>query len=394
MKKLVQINVVCNGSTGRIMCDIAKEASDFESFCFFGRGKPNKELNCIKIDNKLEVYFHVFLTRVFNKHGHGSYFATKRMIKKLKKINPDVIHMHNIHGYYLNLKLLFNYLKNDYKGKTIWTLHDCWPFTGHCSHFTIVKCNKWKKVCGNCPQVKEYPKALILDTSKEEFLFKKELFTNVNNLTIVTPSKWLANLVKKSFLKKYNVEVINNGIDLNVFKPTYDESIYNKYSIPRDKKIILGVASIWTEKKGLNDFIKLAKFISNEYVIVLVGKLLKKGIFPSNIIHINRTDDAVELAKIYTIAHVFFNPSHEETFSLTIAEAKNCGLESIVFDTSAPKEITNKNDCVIKKAMYKKGDDIFNEMKKYIEELKHDKIKLTKKYDKSSMIDEYVFLYR
>ncbi len=339
MKKLVQINVVCNGSTGKIMCDIAKMANDngYETFCFFGRGEPNRNINCIKIENKLSIYFHVLLARLgFN--GHGSYFATKKLIKKIKEIDPDVIHLHNIHGYYLNLKVLFKYLKNEYKGKIVWTLHDCWAFTGHCSYFTSIKCNKWQKKCFNCPRLNVYPKEYF-DTTKKEFELKKKLFTNLNNLTLVTPSNWLKDLVKISFLKKYKVEVINNGIDLNIFKPTYDETIYDKYNIPRNKKIILGVANVWTKEKGLYDFIKLSEKLDDSFVIVLVGvddKIQK--ILPNNILAIKRTDHQIDLAKIYTIADVFVNPTYEDNYPTTNLESIACGTFTVCYNTGGCKE--------------------------------------------------------
>ncbi|NLA34023.1 MAG: glycosyltransferase [Tenericutes bacterium] len=345
MNKLVQINIVCNGSTGRIMCDIAKKAEKegFQSYIFYGRGKPSKELNCTRIGNNLSVYFHVFLTRFFNKHGHGSYFATKKLVRELKKITPDIIHLHNIHGYYINLKILFNYLKYEYKGKIIWTLHDCWSFTGHCTHFTIVECNKWQGKCYKCPQVTTYPKAFLIDTSKKEFQTKKKLFTGLNNLTIITPSKWLADLVKKSFLNEYKIEVINNGVDLNIFKPTCDERIYKKYNIPKNKKIILGVANIWGERKGLNDFIELSKIINNEYKIVLVGvNAVDKKKIPANIICVNRTDNAIELAKFYSAAYCYVNPTYEDNYPTTNIEAISCGTYVISYDTGGCKEqITN-----------------------------------------------------
>ena len=230
-KKLVQINSVCNGSTGKIMCDIALNSKNcgFDSYCFFGRGNPNKKVNCIKFGNKLSFYFHALIARLgFN--GYGSYFSTRKMIKKIKKINPDVIHMHNIHGYYLNLPIFFKYLKKEFKGKIIWTLHDCWSFTGHCSYFTMAKCNKWQKECYNCPQLNAYPKEYF-DTTNREFKLKRKLFLGLNNLTIVTPSEWLKKLVKKSFLKEYKCKVINNGIDLNIFKPQPNGNIYDKYNI-------------------------------------------------------------------------------------------------------------------------------------------------------------------
>ncbi|MDD3187681.1 MAG: glycosyltransferase [Bacilli bacterium] len=395
-KKLVQINVVCNGSTGRIMCDIAKKATEegFEAYCFYGRGNPNKDVNCIKIGNKLSVYYHVFLTRLFNLHGHGSYFATKKMIKQIKNIDPDVIHLHNIHGYYLNFKVLFKYLKSDYKGKIIWTLHDCWAFTGHCAHFTVAKCNKWKNCCGNCPQIKSYPKSLFIDNSKKQFLLKKEMFSNIENLIIVTPSNWLKSLVEKSFLGEYEIKVINNGIDTNIFKPTYDERIYDKYNIPKGQKIILGVANNWYNK-GLNYFLNLNNVLSSEYTIVLVGVNNKQlDELPKNIVGVIRTDNINDLVNIYSISTVLFNPSHEETFSKVTIEAKYCGTSVIVFDTTAPKEIIDKTDCLIKNALNKTENEISKEVFEYISKNLKEPIINNKKYDKDIMISNHLLLYK
>lgn len=339
-KKIVQINSVCYGSTGKIMCDIASKLQneDFESYCFFGRGNPNAELKCIKIGNKLSFYFHVLIAR-FGFNGYGSYFSTKKMIRKLKKINPDIIHLHNIHGYYLNFNLLFNFLKNKYKGRIIWTLHDCWAFTGHCPHFTIAKCNKWKTECSNCPQLSIYPRTFF-DNTKREHRLKKKLFLELPNLTIVTPSVWLKDLVKQSFFKNCNVQVINNGVDLNVFKPTYDKNIYDKYDIPKNKKVLLGVANVWEKRKGLNTFLELSKIIQSDTIIVLVG-LTKKQIklLPDNIIGIEQTDNIYDLVKIYSISNVFLNPSLEETFSLVTIEAMACGTPVVVSKTSAIKNL-------------------------------------------------------
>lgn len=344
--KVAQINVVCNGSTGKIMCDIAGklEEKGYESYIFFGRGNSKNGLNCFRIGNKISIYFHVLLAR-FGFNGHGSYFSTKKLVKNLKKINPDVIHLHNIHGYYVNLRVLFNYLKNEYSGKIIWTLHDCWSFTGHCSHFTISDCNKWNSMCNKCPDLKCYPKEFI-DTTKMEYKFKKSLFTGVHDLTIVTPSNWLKGLVKLSFLKEYNVKVINNGINLDIFKPTHDNLIYEKYNIPKDKKIILGVANVWEERKGIKDFIELSKVIDKEkYVIVLIGVDSKlQSILPSDIICIRRTDNQMELAVLYTISYVLFNPTYEDNYPTINLEAQACGLPVLTYKTGGcPEQVPDYN---------------------------------------------------
>lgn len=344
-KKLVQINVTCNGSTGRIMEQIQKEAisQEWEAYSFFGRGKPSNKF-CYKIGNMFDVFFHVFITRILNLHGHASKIATKRMIKKIKEIDPDVIQLHNIHGYYLNIKILFEYLKKCNK-KVVWTLHDCWAFTGHCSYFTMAGCDKWQNGCNKCIQKKEYPKALLFDTSKTEYNLKKELFTGIKDMTIITPSNWLANLVKKSFLNNYTVQVIHNGIDTEIFKPTYSIDVCKKYDIPKEKDIILGVAAIWDKRKGLNEFVELAKVIDEDKIIVLVGlnkKQIKK--LPNNIIGIERTENTEELSCLYTAASVLFNPSKEETFSLVTAEATACGTPVIAYDNSAVAELINKKN--------------------------------------------------
>lgn len=394
-KRVVYINVVCNGSTGKIMCDIAKYASKegYETYCFYGRGNGRKDINCIKIGNKFSILFHVFLGRIgFN--GHGSYFATKKLIKKLKEINPDIIHLHNIHGYYLNLKILFNYLKNEYKGKVIWMLHDCWAITGYCSYFSLVGCNKWQTKCFKCPQKKMYPKE-IFDTSKREFKFKKKLFSNINNLTLVTPSFWLENIVKSSFLKEYKVKTIYNGINLEIFKPIKDNDIYIKYNIPKDKTIFLGVANIWEERKGLNIFLDLAKIIKDDEVIVLVGlnnKQIKK--LPKNVIGISRTENQLELVKLYTIANIFINPSYEETFSLVTVESLACGTPVVVCGMSAPKELINASiGCVVNEYTaenyYKSAKEL---MKQNIKET--ELVEYVKKFSNDLMIKENIELYR
>ena len=340
-KKIVQINSVCNGSTGKIMGEIEAILSKngYNVTCFYGRRKPFKDKNCEKICNKFSVFLHGIFTLLFNYHGCYSYFTTKKMIKKLKRINPDIIHLHNIHGYYLNYNLLFKYLKNDFNGKVYWTLHDCWSFTGHCAYFDYIKCNKWKEHCNQCPQLKTYPISLFFDTSYNEYKLKKETFTNVNNLTIITPSKWLKELLKKSYLNKYKIKLINNGINLQVFKPIIDKTIYKKYNIKADKKIILGVASPWSKRKGFDDFLKLSKIISNNYQIVLVGLTNKQlNILPENIIGISRTDNQKELVKIYSIADVFVNPTLEDNYPTVNLEAIACGTPIVTYNTGGCKE--------------------------------------------------------
>lgn len=346
---LIEINTVCNGSTGKIMGDIAKSAKKdgYDVLCIYGRRKGYQDIPCIKIGGFFSFWFHVGITTLFDKQGHGSYFKTKKIVQILRKEQPEMLHLHNIHGYYLNYKVLFQYLKKEYKGKIYWTFHDCWPFTGHCPYFTAVGCDKWKKECLHCPNKKKYPTSLGLDSSKSNYALKKELFTGLKNLTIITPSNWLHHLVKQSFLQEYPIITIPNTINTNIFKPTYDKEIFSKYGIPKTKKMLLGVASIWEERKGLNDFIRLSQKVGEEYIIVLIGlnrKQLRKMEKYSNIIGIKRTENQVELAKFYTLATYFINLTYEDNYPTVNLEAISCGAKVISYDTGGCKEQVNKKN--------------------------------------------------
>lgn len=346
--KILQINSVCGiGSTGRIATDIHNLLlkQGHESSIAYGRGKAINCKNTIKIGNKIDLLFHVFLTRVFDKHGFGSKRATKHFIKKVKSLNPDIIHLHNIHGYYINIEILFDYLKMANK-PVIWTLHDCWTFTGHCAHFDYIQCNKWHKECSKCPQTLTYPKSHITDNSKNNFLRKKESFNGIKSLTIVTPSKWLSNLVKVSYLREYSVKVINNGIDLSIFKPIMS-SFRSEYNI-KDKFLILGVASTWNQRKGMKYFKEIAENSNSSEIIVLVG-LSKKQIrkLPKNIIGINHISNINKLAEIYAEADVFINPTLEDNFPTVNLEALACGTPVITFDVGGSAEALDENSGII-----------------------------------------------
>ncbi len=341
--KILQINSVCGvGSTGRIATDLYKvlEEQGHECKIAYGRETAPKGIDSIKIGSNLDNYMHVLKTRVFDKHGFGSIKATKKFIEEVKEYDPDVIHLHNIHGYYINIEILFNYLKEANK-PVIWTLHDCWAFTGHCAYFDYVECSKWKDGCNKCSQKEGYPTSKVFDNSKLNYEKKRELFTSVKNMTIVTPSKWLANLVKESFLGKYPVEVINNGIDLDIFKPT-ESDFRERYGL-EDKFIVLGVASVWEKRKGLKYFIELSKMLSDDYKIVIVGvNENQKEELPKNILAITRTNNIKELAEIYTSADVFVNPTLEEVLGLTNLEALACGTPVITFNTGGSVECIDK----------------------------------------------------
>ena len=339
--KVLQINSVCGiRSTGRICSDLAEvlEQNGHECKIAYGRETvPEKyQKYAVRIGSDFDVKLHALQSRIFDNAGFGSRRATEKFIEWVKEYDPDVIHLHNIHGYYINIEVLFNYLAKADK-PVVWTLHDCWAFTGHCAHYSYVKCGKWNVGCYNCPQKKSYPSSFLFDYSKQNWIKKNVLFTSVNNMTLVTPSKWLANEVKQSFLSKYPVNVIPNGIDLNVFKPT--PSDFREKNSLVGKKIILGVASAWGLKKGLFDFVELSKCLDEDYKIVLVGLTEKqKKELPSNILKITRTNNIHELAEIYTAADVFFNPTYEDNYPTVNLEAQACGTPVITYRTGGSVE--------------------------------------------------------
>lgn len=344
--KLLQINVTANsGSTGRIAENIGGSFLErgHESYIAYGRAANESASKLIKIGTPYDKYFHVAYTRLTDRHGFASKKATRNFIKKIKKIQPDAIGLHNLHGYYLNIEVLFDYLKNNQHIPVIWTLHDCWPFTGHCIYFSYQGCNKWKTHCRNCPLTHTYPKSFY-DNSYRNFEDKRRIFTGHSNLTIVTPSRWLKGLVGQSFLQDYETKVIHNGIDLGQFR-----ILKQKEVIKNDKKIILGVASVWEERKGLDDFIKLNRELSEKFQIVLIGvddKQKKK--LPKNIKAISRTENISALVEWYNKADVFVNPSKEESFGLVTVEAMACGTPVVGYDaTATPELITNKTGKIV-----------------------------------------------
>ena len=340
IKKILQINSVINsGSTGRIAEEIGQTAiaAGWMSFIAYGRNDRPSQSELIKIGNDWDIKMHGFQTRLFDRHGLGSKSATKELIGKIKEISPDIIHLHNIHGYYLNIEILFKYLRNT-NIPVVWTFHDCWPITGHCSHFTFVGCEKWKEKCFDCPQKTSYPASWFVDRSEKNFHLKKELFTSLPNLTLVPVSNWLSEILKESFLQDYPIKVINNGINTDVFKPSSGKSFRQRYDL-NNKFILLGVASIWSPRKGLEDFIELNKLLDSSYKIVLLG-LTKNQIkqLPQNILGIERTESIEQLAEIYAVSDVYLNLTYEDTFPTTNLESLACGTPVITYNTGGSPE--------------------------------------------------------
>lgn len=334
--KIVQINATCGaGSTGKICSAVAEllDREQIENYIFYSSGystDPHGRKYMSKMDEKIQA----LCSRMFGNYGFNTYFATKRLLKELDNISPDIVHLHNLHGHNVNLALLFNYFKAHRNIKLYWTFHDCWAFTGYCPHFTMAKCDKWRSGCEHCPQRKEY--SWFFDCSKKVYNKKKELFSGLD-MTVITPSKWLGDLVKESFLKSCTVKVINNGIDLSVFKPT--ESDFRKNNGITEKYMVLAVAYGWGEKKGLDAVIELSKLLGSDYRMVLVGtNATVDALLPDNIISIHRTQDQKQLAEIYTAADVFANPTREEVLGLVNIEALACATPVVTFDTGGSAE--------------------------------------------------------
>ncbi len=336
------INVVCGiRSTGRICTDLADAltAQGHKVKIAYGREEvPDKyKKYAHKIGSDFDVKLHGIRARLHDESGFGSKRATIKFIEWVKKYDPDVIHLHNIHGYYINIEVLFDYLRTCGK-KIIWTLHDCWAFTGHAAFCEAVKCTRWKKGCYNCPKKNDYP-VTFFDNSKKNWYRKRKTFSRIPNLNIVTPSNWLAKLVKNSFLGEYHVTVIYNGIDTSIFKQVDYTGLREKMHIG-DKKVILGVAAIWDHRKGLDDFLKMNELIDrNRYQIILVG-LTEKQIMslPEGIIGISRTDSVQELVELYNLAYVFVNPTYEDNYPTTNIEAIACGTPVFTYNTGGSGE--------------------------------------------------------
>lgn len=352
MVRIVQINGGAKGSTGKIMMGIADvaRAQGHEVMCASPITTTNRDAgeDCgyYRIGTFNSRRLNVALARITGFNGCFAWFETYKLLKKIDEFKPDIIHLHNLHDSYINLPMLFSYIKK-HNVPTVWTLHDCWAFTGQCPHFTIVKCDKWKVGCHNCPQYKEYP-ASLYDNTKKMWQLKKKWFTGVKNMTIVTPSEWLAGLARESYLKQYPIEVINNGIDLNVFKPTHS-NFRERYEIPAEKHIILGVSFAWGYRKGLDCFVEIAEKLGEQYQIVLVGTddEIDKNL-PHNIISIHRTQNQKELAEVYSAADVFVMPTREENYPTVNMEAIACGTPVVTFRTGgSPEMLDDKTGIVV-----------------------------------------------
>lgn len=347
----------------------------------------------IRIGTKLGVYFNALSCRLFDDDGFRSKKATQELVWRIKEYDPDVIHLHNLHSYYMNIEILFEYLKGC--GKPIfWTLHDCWAFTGHCTHFVVAGCEQWKTQCQECIQIKEFPSCYGIGNVYENHRRKKQAFSGVPDLTIITPSRWLANLVRQSFLGEYPVEIVNNGIDLAKFTPVKGD-FRDQYGL-NGKFIALGVAAVWQKKKGFDDFIKLVNLVDEDVRIVLVGVTEKqKKMLPKEIIGISKTGNIRQLAEIYSAADVFVNPTYEDTFPTVNIEALACGTPIITYNSGGSPEIANpENEIVCPVGDVKSLSESIREIKENKKYKNEDLLTVnSKRYSRERMTEKYIELY-
>lgn len=395
--KVLQINSVCGiRSTGRICSDIADILAENGDQCKIAYGRevvPERAQGYAhKIGSDFSCKVDALKTRLFDNAGFNSKRATRELVKWIEEYNPDIIHLHNLHGYYINIDILFGYLR-EIKKPVVWTLHDCWAFTGHCPYYSMADCEKWRKGCFDCPQFKDYPASVFLDNSSKNYKRKKQLFTSMENMMLVTPSEWLAGIVRESFMGKYPVVAIPNGIDLDLFKPT--ESSFRKEYGLENKKIVLGVASTWGESKGINVFAELSRILPEEYKVVVVGMsqedAQKQGL-PKDILYISRTNSVQELSGIYTAADVFVNPSRQETMGLTTVEAMACGTPVVVSNYTAVPEVVDENGGIVVEDI--SPEKIFDAIKTVLNREYKNTVENAKKYEKKQQFLKYTELYR
>jgi len=389
--KVVQLNATCgSGSTGKICVAVSELLTErrVENYILYTQGDSDFPSG-IKYTGQKYQKIQALKSRILGNYGFNSRAATRTLIAHLERIQPDIVHIHNIHSHDCDLDILFRYFKEK-KTKLFWTFHDCWAFTAYCTYFDMAGCDKWKKGCNSCPQIKQY--SWFFDRSQAMYRRKKELFSGLD-LTIITPSQWLADLVKKSFLKEYPVKVIHNGIDLNVFKPTPSDFRVRYHC--EDKFILLGVAFGWGPRKGLDVFVELAKCLDERFQIVLVGtdeKVDKQ--LPDNIISIHRTQNQRELAEIYTAADLFVNPTREEVLGLVNLESLACGTPVVMFDTGGSPECVDAecgnvvvcNDTVaLARVITYFSENRFDREEKCLAWVKN--------FDKHDRFEEYINLY-
>ena len=352
--KILQINSVVNsGSTGKIAEAIGKEilSRGWSSTIAYGRrlGRQKSSSNLFRIGGRWSQFLHLMSTRLFDNHGLFSTRATKKLIRLIDRENFDIVHIHNLHGYYVNYEILLSYLAKT-EVRVVWTLHDCWSFTGHCSYFERVGCQKWVTECKSCPQLQTYPRSLLKDRSNKNFLLKKALFKKLDYLTIVSVSNWLNSYVSRSIMGEKTLEVLHNGIDVSTFKPMpMDSNELLKLNNAIGDSFVLAVANVWTVHKGFNDLFELRKKMPNDIQLVVVGVTSKqKRLLTDGMVGIERTENVHQLAMLYSAARVLVNPTYEDNFPTINLESMSCGTPVVAYDTGGCKEaITSETGIIV-----------------------------------------------
>lgn len=396
-KTLLQIGSSLNcGAPGKISEQIGLLARDSGWDVYMAHGirhSNQSQLKTMPMATSAEEKVHALYSMLLDSHGLGPSIKTRKLVEWIHKQQPDVIHMHNLHGYFLNYKTLFEYLMT-VDIPIVWTFHDLWPITGHCAYFDFNNCDKWKYGCSNCKFHNEYPSSFI-DLSKRNYQLKKRLFTGVKNMTLVPVSDWVGDVLSQSFLNKYPVHRIYNGVDIRIFSPC-DTDLRARMNM-EGKHILLGVASPWGERKGFRDYIKLRRVLSDDFVIIMVGLTSRQiSTLPSGIIGIGRTQSQTELAEYYNLADITLNLSYQETFGMTTVEGMSCGTPGIVYDrTASPELVTPETGIVVEAGnieqlatavidMTKQGKNAYSQAcRKRVEE----------HFDKDKCFEEYIRLY-
>ena len=397
MKKLLMISGAINyGAPGRIVEQIgllAQESRYEVLVAHSSRNSNPSDLSHFSVTSKFQELYHALGAKFFDLHGLLSTRQTKALIQKIKEYNPDIIHLHNLHGYYLDFKVLFEYLASINK-PVVWTLHDCWAITGRCFHFEGAKCYKWRSGCYDCRAEPGYTVSAFCDKSKKLYALKKELFNSIDNLTLVPVSSWLASYVKESYLSEKSIQVIYNGVDLEKFKPLDKGRLQSKHAL-QGKYVILGVASPWNQRKGLNDFLTLREKLDESYAIILVG-LSESQIksLPEGVIGISRTESQQELAEYYSLADVFCNLTYLDTFPTVNLEALACGTPVITYQTGgSPEAVDDKTGVVVEQGNIEDIVRAIKRLNKYQLSRKDCRERAENMYDKNSCFNKYIELY-
>lgn len=397
-KKIFYISGAINfGAPGRIVGQIGLLAQKHGYEVLVAHSSRNEnptQLPHFAITTKYQEVFHAIGAKFLDLHGLLNTKQTKVLVERIKEFKPDIIHLHNIHGYFCNFKILFEYL-DSIDTPVVWTMHDCWPFTGRCFHFVGVNCYKWKTGCYDCKAEAGYTVSKYVDRSKSLYALKKRLFSSVKNMTIVPVSDWQAAFLKDSFLKNHSIHTIHNGVDLEKFRPMDGNHLRKKHKI-EGKFVLLGVASPWNTRKGLDDFFKLNEMLPHDgFTIILVGlkpEQVKK--LPEGIIGITRTENQQELAEYYSMADCFVNLTYLDTFPTVNLEALACGTPVLTYQTGgSPEAIDEQTGVVVEQGDLKQVVSALYSMK--CKPLSSDlcRKRAEKYFDKNKCFEEYINLY-